>query len=66
MRAIKGTVKNGVIQPQEFVNLSEGQTVIIVTMEEEQADKPISTSSKLSEFLLLPEIEDDETIFERG
>lgn len=35
MRAIKGTVKNGVIQPQESVNLSEGQTVIIVTMEEQ-------------------------------
>ena len=66
MRAIKGTVKNGVIQPQESVNLSEGQTVIIVTMEQEQASKPISTSSKLSEFLLLPEIEDNETIFERG
>ena len=64
MRAIKGTVKNGVIQPQESVNLSEGQTVIIVTMEE-QANKPISTSSKLSEFLLLSEIEDNETIFER-
>ena len=65
MCAIKGTVKNGVIQPQESVNLSEGQTVIIVTMEEEQANKPISTTSKLSEFLLLPEIEDNETIFER-
>lgn len=65
MRAIKGTVKNGVIQPQESVNLSEGQTVIIVTIEEDRANKPVSNSSKLSELLLLPELEDNEPIFER-
>lgn len=62
MRAIKGTVKNGVIQPQESVNLSEGQIVIIVTIEEDRANKLISTSSKLSELLLLPELEDNEHI----
>ena len=57
MRAIKGTVKDKVIQLLESINLSEGQLVIIVTTEEKRTDRSIQSSSKLSE-LLLPELEE--------
>ncbi|MDJ0534490.1 MAG: DUF104 domain-containing protein [Xenococcaceae cyanobacterium MO_207.B15] len=40
MLTIKGTVKNGVIHPLESVNLPEGQSVMIVVMEENQAVEP--------------------------
>jgi predicted DNA-binding antitoxin AbrB/MazE fold protein len=65
MYTIKGTVKNGVIHPLESVELPEGQAVMIVVLEENQEDKLIQFNPKLSEFLLLPELEEDEPLFER-
>lgn len=65
MYTIKGTVKNGVIHPLESVKLSEGQSVMIVVPEENQEDKSVQSKLKLSELLLLPELEEDEPLFER-
>ncbi|ELR98561.1 hypothetical protein [Gloeocapsa sp. PCC 73106] len=50
MRQIKGTVKNGVICPQKSV---------IILFEEKEPDE------KLSDFLLLPELAENDPFFER-
>jgi predicted DNA-binding antitoxin AbrB/MazE fold protein len=65
MHTIKGTVKNGVLHPLECVELPEGQSVIIVVLEENQEEKSVPSKLKLSELLLLPELAEDETLFER-
>ena len=65
MLSIKGTVRNGVIHPLESINLSEGQSVTIVVTEDNQTKDSNKPQSKLSEFLLLPELEEDELLFER-
>lgn len=65
MLTIKGTVKDGVIHPLESVNLPEGQSVMIVVIEENQADKSVESQLKLSEFLLLPELEENDPFFDR-
>ena len=65
MHSIKGTVKNGVIYPLESINLSEGQSVTIILAEDTKAKEPIKTQPKLSELLLLPELEEDDLIFTR-
>jgi predicted DNA-binding antitoxin AbrB/MazE fold protein len=65
MYTIKGTVKNGVIHPLESVELPEGQSVIIVVPEENQEDKLVEFKPKLSELLLLPELKEDDPLFER-
>ncbi|MDJ0649017.1 MAG: DUF104 domain-containing protein [Xenococcaceae cyanobacterium MO_188.B19] len=66
MLTIKGTVRNGVIYPLESINLPEGQSVMIVLMEENQAKKSIQSQPKLSQLLLLPELEEDDSFFERN
>ncbi len=65
MLSIKGTVRNGVIHPLESINLSEGQSVTIVVTEDNQTKDLNKPQSKLSELLLLPELEEDELLFER-
>ena len=65
MYTIKGTVKNGVIHPLESVKLSEGQPVMIVILEENQEDKLLQFKPKLSQILLLPELEENDPLFER-
>lgn len=65
MLSIKGTVRNGVIHPLESINLSEGQSVTIVVTEDNQTKDSNKPQSKLSELLLLPELEEDELLFER-
>ena len=65
MFSIKGTVRNGVIHPLESINLSEGQSVTIVVTEDNQTQNSNKPQSKLSELLLLPELEEDELLFER-
>lgn len=65
MLSIKGTVHNGVIYPLESINLSEGQSVTIVVTEDNQTKDSNKPQSKLSELLLLPELEEDELLFER-
>jgi predicted DNA-binding antitoxin AbrB/MazE fold protein len=65
MATIKGTVKNGVIHPLESVNLPEGQSVIIIILAENKAERSGQSQLKLSELLLLPELEADEPLFER-
>ena len=65
MLSIKGTVRNGVIYPLESINLSEGQSVTIVLTEENQAKDSIQSQQKLSELLLLRELEENEPLFER-
>lgn len=66
MLSIKGTVRNGVIYPLESINLPEGQSVTIVVKEENQAEDSIQSQPKLSELLLLPELEEDDSFFERN
>jgi predicted DNA-binding antitoxin AbrB/MazE fold protein len=66
MYTIKGTVKNGVIHPLESVELPEGKSVMIVVTEENQEDKSVQSKLKLSELLLLPELEEDDPLFERN
>lgn len=66
MLTIKGTVRNGVIYPLESINLPEGQSVMIVLMEENQAKKSIQSQPKLSQLFLLPELEEDDSFFERN
>ena len=65
MLSIKGTVRNGVIHPSESINLSEGQSVTIVVTEDAQAKESIRPQPKLSELLLLPELEEDDPFFAR-
>ena len=65
MLSIKGIVRNGVIHPLESINLSEGQSVTIVVTEDNQTKDSNKPQSKLSELLLLPELEEDELLFER-
>ena len=65
MLSIKGTVRNGVIHPLESINLSEGQSVTIVVTEDNQTKDSNKPQSKISELLLLPELEEDELLFER-
>ena len=65
MLSIKGTVRNGVIHPLESINLSEGKSVTIVVTEDNQTKDSNKPQSKLSELLLLPELEEDELLFER-
>ena len=65
MLSIKGTVRKGVIHPLESINLSEGQSVTIVVTEDNQTKDSNKPQSKLSELLLLPELEEDELLFER-
>ena len=66
MFTIKGTVKDGVIHPLESVNLPEGQSVMIVVIEENQERKSVQSQLKLSELLLLPELEEKAPFFERN
>lgn len=66
MYTIKGTVKNGVIYPLESVKLPEGKSVMIVVLEEDQGDKSVQFQPKLSELLLLPELEEDNSLFDRN
>ncbi len=66
MYTIKGTVKNGVIHLLESAKLPEGKSVIIVVLEEDQKDKSVQLKSKLSELLLLPELEEDNLLFDRN
>lgn len=65
MLSIKGTVRNGVIYPLESINLPEGQSVTIVLTEENQTQKSVQSQPKLSELLLLPELEEDDSLFKR-
>ena len=65
MLSIKGTVRKGVIHPLESINLSEGQSVTIVVTEDNQTKDSNKPQSKLSELLLLPELEEDELLYER-
>ena len=65
MRVLKGTVKNGVICLQESVDLIEGQSVIIVFEEQKKDEKTTQSSFKLSESLLLPELDENDPFFER-
>lgn len=65
MRVLKGTVKNGVICPQESVDLIEGQSVIIVLEEQKKDEKTTQSLFKLSESLLLPELDENDPFFER-
>ena len=63
---IKGKIINGVIYPLEATKLPEGKSVMIVISEEDQEDKPLELKPKLSELLLLPELEEDNSIFDRN
>ena len=65
MYTIKGTVKNGVIYSLESVQLPEGKSVVIIVMEENKEDKSVQSKLKLSELLLLPELEEYDPLFER-
>ena len=65
MLSIKGTVRNGVIHPLESISLSEGQSVTIILTEDNQAKESIQSQLKLSELLLLPELEENDSLFER-
>ncbi len=66
MYTIKGTVKNGVIHPLESAKSPEGKSVMIVVIEEDQEDKSVKLKPKLSELLLLPELEDNNSLFARN
>ena len=65
MLSLKGTVRNGVIHPLESISLSEGQSVTIILTEDNQAEESIQSQPKLSELLLLPELEENDSLFER-
>jgi predicted DNA-binding antitoxin AbrB/MazE fold protein len=62
MQPIRGTVKNGVIHPLESLNSLEGQSVLITVIQENQERIP---TQKLSELLLLPELENDDLLLSR-
>lgn len=66
MHTIKGTVKNGLIYPLESVNLPEGQSVMIVILGESQEEKSVQSQLTLSELLLLPELEENDSLFDRN
>jgi predicted DNA-binding antitoxin AbrB/MazE fold protein len=63
MQTIRGTVKNGVIHPLESLNLVEGQSVLITVIDENIEQVLTQSTPKLSELLLLPELDDDEQLF---
>ena len=65
MHTIKGTVKNGVIYPLESGELPEGKSVTIIIPDENLEDKSVQPKQLLSELLLLPELEENELLFER-
>jgi predicted DNA-binding antitoxin AbrB/MazE fold protein len=63
MQTIRGTVKNGVIHPLESLNLVEGQSMLITVIDENREQVLTQSTPKLSELLLLPELDDDEQLF---
>lgn len=63
MQSIRGIVKNGVIHPLESQELVEGQFVVITVIEENQEPVLTQRIPKLSELLLLPELDNDEELF---
>jgi len=65
MPSIRGTVKNGVIHPLESLKLVDGQSVIITVIKENREQTSTPGTPKLSELLLLPELDNDEQLFSR-